>query len=70
MIEKTKLKGKFVTYIDKDAKWRTEKVRRISGNYLSVVNAVGVVHRVYKDSVVGHQLRKKGIEPIDWGRGR
>ena len=66
MINKTDLKGKFVTFTDKDAKWRTEKVVKVTGNYLTVINAVKVKRRIYKDRVIGRQFRKKGIEKINW----
>lgn len=66
MIEKKRLKGKYITYLDKDLKWRTEKVVKIRGNYLTVINANKVKHRVYKDRVIGRQLPKRGLEEIIW----
>ena len=66
MIHKKELKGKFVSYIDKNGKTRTEKVVRIVGNYLTMKNVLGVKHRIYKDCVLGRQYRKRGIEEIDW----
>lgn len=66
MISKKQLKGKFVTYIDKHGKWRTEKVIKVTENYLTVKNAVKTKHRIYKDRVVGMQFRKRGREEIQW----
>lgn len=66
MIGKKQLKGKFVTFIDNEGKWRTQKVVRITGNYLTVKNAVKVKHRIYKDCVLGRQFRKRGLEKIRW----
>jgi len=66
MISKKELKGKYVRYIDKDEKVRTEKVIRISGNYLTVKNAVKVKHRIYKDKVIARELPKRGLEEIQW----
>lgn len=68
MIGKYELKGKYVTYIDRDEKMRTGKVIRISGMYVTVRNVLNVKHRVYKDKIVGRQFRKKGIEEIDWNQ--
>ena len=66
MISKRQLKNKFVTYRDKDDKIRTEKVIKVTGNYLTVRNAVKTKHRIYKDRVLGRQFRKRGIEEIKW----
>lgn len=70
MIGKHELKGKYVTYIDRDMKMRTEKVVRICGKYVTVRNAVKVKRRVHKDNVLGRQFRRKGREPIDWSQKR
>jgi len=66
MISKKELKGKYITYRDKDGKMRTEKVVKVAGNYLTVINAVKVKHRVYKDKVIGRQFPKRGLEDIKW----
>ena len=79
MISKNNLKGKYVTFVDKDAKYRTQKVVKITGLMLTVVDAVGTRTRIhpnkYKESrgkirkyglrIIGRQL-KKGIEEIKW----
>ena len=67
MICKNELKGKYVRYVDKDGKTRTEKVVRIAGNYLTMKNAVGVKHRVHKDRIRAREFRKRGLEEIEWG---
>ena len=66
MIPKTELVGKYVTFVDRDSKWRTEKVVRQRGNWLTVRNALKVKHRVHKDKVIGRQYPKKGREEIRW----
>jgi hypothetical protein len=68
MIHKSKLKGKYVSYRDKDGKHRLGKVVKITGNYLTVKDAVGIRRRIYKDRVQGRQFRKKGLEEIQWGK--
>lgn len=68
MISKNDLKGKFVTYRDRNEKTRTGKVTRVSGNTVSVIRANGVVERIYKDCVFGRQFRKRGMEEIQWGK--
>ena len=68
MIHKSNLKGKYVTYIDKNGAWRTNKVVRVSGNTLTVKDAAGVKRRVHKDKVIARQFRKTGQEPILWGK--
>lgn len=66
MIPKKNLLGKYVTFRDRDEKIRTGKVVRIVGNYLTVMNAVKVKHRIYKDRVIGRQFPKRGMEEIRW----
>jgi hypothetical protein len=66
MINKNDLHGKFVLYLDKDEKERIGKVMKVSGNYLTVKNCLGVRKRVYMDKVKGRQFRKRGLEEIDW----
>ena len=73
MISKKQLKNKYVTYKDRDGKYRTERVIRITGNYLTVRTTRKIKklwkfpkHRIYKDQVLGHQRRKLGLEKINW----
>jgi len=68
MISKNKLKGKYVTFRDKNGATRTAKVIKITGNTITVKNAVGEKERVYKDKVFGRQFRKRGLEEIKWSR--
>ena len=66
MIGKNELKGKYVTFIDNEGKWRTQRVVKVTGNYLTVINAVKVRKRVHLEKVIGRQYRKRGIEEIKW----
>jgi len=66
MINKNDLKGKYISYIDKDGKTRTDRVVRIAGSYLTIINAVKVKHRIHKSKVLGRQFRKRGLEQIEW----
>jgi len=73
MISKKQLKGKHVTYRDRDGKFRTERVVRVAGNYLTVRTTRKIKRlwkfpkrRIYKNQVLGHQRRKLGLEPINW----
>ena len=66
MINKKELIGKHVLYIDKDSKQRIGKVVKITGNYLTVRNAVKTKYRIYKDRVIGRQFRKRRIREIKW----
>jgi len=67
MIPKDKLKGKHVTYIDKQGKFRTHKVIKVTGKTLTVKDVLGVRHRIHptKTKIFGVQ-RKKIIEEILW----
>ena len=47
-------------------KIRTEKVIKIYNNQVTVKNKIGRKKRVHKNQIKGRQLRKKGIEPINW----
>lgn len=69
MVNKKELIGKHIKYLDKDGKYRVEKVIRVGGSYVTVVNAVKTRHRIHKDRILGRQFRKRGLEEIDWGRG-
>ena len=68
MINKDKLKGYFVTYIDKQGKYRSHKVTKISGLTLTVKNCLGEKRRIHpkKNLIIGRQMRHE-IIPIDWG---
>lgn len=74
MIEKDKLKGKYITYRDKDGSYRTHKVIKIEGLLLTVVDATGSRTRIHPDKtknkkygvkIFGRQL-KRSIEEINW----
>lgn len=66
-IHKDQLKGKYVTYIDKQQAFRTHKVIKINGKTLTVIDAVGTRTRIHpdKNKILGRQLKKK-IEEIIW----
>ena len=65
-IDKSKLKGKYVTYLDKDGKYRTNKVIKITGNTLTITNALGEKHRIHpdKNKIFGRQLKNKLVDII------
>jgi len=74
MINKKKLKGKYITYIDKECSFRTHKVIKIIGNVLTVKDAIGKKCRIkngqlcrngQKIKILGLQ-KKKEIEEIKW----
>lgn len=67
MIPKDKLKGKHITYLDKNGSYRTHKVVRVTGKTLTVKNVLGVRYRIHpnKFKIFGRQ-RKKEIEEIIW----
>lgn len=67
MIKKTELIGKYVSYI-LNGSYRTHKVVRVSGNTLTVMDAVGVKHRIHPKTtkILGRQFPKRGLEPIEW----
>jgi hypothetical protein len=64
-IHKSELKGKYIRFI-KDGKFYTQRVVKISGNTLTVMNKLKVRSRIHKDKVLGQEMRKKGLRPIDW----
>lgn len=66
MINKEDLVGKYILFLDKDEKMRTQKVIKRDGNWFTVKNAVGKKTRVYKDKIIGRQYPKRGIERIKW----
>ena len=79
MIHKNNLKGKYVTFKDKEFKYRTQKVIKITGLMLTVVDVLGMKTRIhpykYKESrgkerkfgvkIIGRQ-KKKELEEIQW----
>jgi len=67
LVHKDKLKGKFVTYLDKQGKYRTHKVVKVAGLTLTVRNALGERHRIHPKThlIFGRQMRKE-IIPIQW----
>ena len=67
MINKDKLKGYFVTYIDKQGKYRSHKVTKISGLTLTVKNCLGEKRRIHpkKNLIIGRQMKHE-IIPIQW----
>lgn len=66
-MNKDNLKGHYVTFIDKQACFRTEKVVAIHGKTLTVKNALGRRMRIHpdKNKIFGRQLKNK-IEEIEW----
>lgn len=66
MINKDDLKGKYVRYRDRNGATRTNKVVKVTGNSLTVIDAVGIRRRVKHDRVIGRCFRKRGLEPIQW----
>lgn len=66
MLQKKELNGKFITYIDKHGKWRTNKVTKVYSSYVTVKDAVGTKRRIHKDRVICRQFRKRGTEEIEW----
>ena len=68
MINKDKLKGKYITFIDKQGKYRTHRVTKVNGLTLTTVNCLGEKRRIHpkKNLIIGRQMRHE-IIPIDWG---
>ena len=66
-MDKNKLKGKYVTYIDKNSSYRTHKVVKITGKTLTVEDTLGTKHRIHPDKlkILGRQ-KKKELEDIEW----
>ena len=69
MIHKDSLKNKFITYLDKDGKYRTHKVVKVTSLTLTVKDALGVRHRIHPKThlIFGRQLKKEVI-PIQWAK--
>ena len=63
-IDKEKLKGKYISYLDKDSKYRVGRVIKITGNTLTITNALGEKHRIHpdKNKIFGQQLKNKLVE--------
>ena len=66
-MHKDKLKGKYITFIDKQGKYRTQKVTKITGLMLTVQDCLGEKCRIHpkKNKILGRQL-KKLLEEIEW----
>lgn len=67
MISKNELKGKYITYLW-NGSYRTHKVIKITGNTLTVKDAVGTKHRIHPktNKIFGRQYPKRGLEKIKW----
>jgi len=67
MIHKDKLKGKYITFLDKQKKYRTQRVTKVTGLTVTVKNALGEKQRVHpkKNLIFGRQL-KNTVEKIEW----
>lgn len=74
-MKKNNLKGKYIVYFDEDSKQRTEKVVKITGQTLTVKNAVGRHKRINpnwltrnnrKRFIINGVLVRKKIETIEW----
>ena len=68
MVHKMDLKGKYVRFLDKQGKYRTQRVIRIDGSFLTVIDVLKRKSRVHKDRVIGQETRKSGLNSIDWNR--
>lgn len=51
-IHKNDLVGKYVEFRDRNGATRISKVKKVTGNYLTTVNAVKKKQRVHLDNVV------------------
>ena len=63
-IPKDKLKGHYVSFMDKYGKFRTEKVIRIVGRTLTVVNCLGRRMRINLDFVRGCIHHKNKLREV------
>lgn len=70
MIHKTDLVGKYIEFRDKDGKTRIGKVKRVSGNYISIIDAVKRRRRIHIDKVICQMHHGHVREEIDKGRKR
>lgn len=66
MIDKDDLKGKYITYRDKNGATRTNKVIAINGNTVTVKDVVDTRRRVKHDRVLCRCFPKSGTEEIKW----
>ena len=67
MIPKDKLQGKFVTYLDKQSKYRTHRVTKVSGLTLTVKDYLGERRRIHpKATLIFGRQTKQEIIPIQW----
>ena len=66
-IHKDQLKGKYITFIDKQGKYRTQKVTKITGLMLTVQDCLGEKCRIHpkKNKILGRQMKRE-IIPIEW----
>ena len=69
MIHKDNLKNKFITYLDKQGKYRTHKVVKITGLTITVKNALGERRRIHPKThlIFGRQMKREVI-PIQWAK--
>jgi len=66
-MHKDQLKGKYVTYLDKDGKYRTHKVIKVTGLTLTVKDCLNEKRRIHpKTTLIFGVQRKKEIINIDW----
>lgn len=83
MYPKDELVGKYVEYRDTDGKFRIEKVVKVIGNKLTVMNGIKERHRIWegKSSLktglkihifgrVTPKTKTYDAEPIEWGPER
>jgi hypothetical protein len=78
-MKKNDLVGKFILYQDKNYQERTEKVTKIVGNVVTVINCLKEKVRVHPEQIVGVYIKTKHltkltredyIEKIDWGNSK
>jgi len=58
-MQKNKLKGKYVMFIDRQGKYRVEKVVKTTGNTLTLKNAYNEKHRIHSTKVYGDRTKNK-----------
>ena len=51
LIHKNDLVGKYVEFLDRDGKLRINKVKKVTGNYLTVMDATKRRRRIHFDAV-------------------
>lgn len=65
MIHKDDLVGKYVEFIDRNGAFRIGKVRKVTGNYISIVGVLGRRDRIYVDKLlywIHHGNKKEDID--------